>query len=216
MSSTTSIPTPLEDVHGDGRWMSMHRRFISETKDKEPDVVFVGDSIIQHLGQTEYWEKHFEQMHALNFGIGSDTVQNMLWRVQNGELEYINPKVIVLQAGTNNYDSTAEEICSGIESLAKYISEKHPQAFIVVLTLLPRGQKPNPLREKNSEVNRLLPTVLKSIPKTQVVNIDPGFVQADGSINHRDMYDYLHLTPRGYKRAFEPVYDLLLQLLAEN
>jgi platelet-activating factor acetylhydrolase IB subunit beta/gamma len=66
-----------------------------ETKEKEPDVVFIGDSIIQRLVHTEMWNNFFAPMHALNFGIGGDQIQNVLWRIENGELDHINPKVII-------------------------------------------------------------------------------------------------------------------------
>jgi len=82
--------------------------------------------------------------------------------------------------------------------------------------LLPRGHKPNPLRERNAKVNGLVSTHLKGLEKAQFVDIDPGFVQADGTINHHDLYDYLHLTQKGYDRAFEPVAELLQQILAEG
>ena len=52
--------------------------------------------------------------------------------------------------------------------------------------------------------------------RAQLVNIDANFVQADGSISHHDMHDYLHLTQKGYDKAFEPVNDLLIQLLTES
>jgi len=135
--------------------------------------------------------------------------------VQNGELGHVSPKVIVIHVGSNNFENTAEEIAGGIEAIAKYVSQKQPQAYIVVLSLLPRGKKPNPLREKLAKANQLLPGILSAIPKTQLVNIDTGFVQQDGTISHHDMFDYLHLTRQGYQRAFEPVYDLLMQLLCE-
>ena len=45
---------------------------------------------------------------------------------------------------------------------------------------------------------------------------DANFVQADGTISHHDMHDYLHLTQKGYDKAFEPVNDLLIQLLTES
>ena len=88
-------------------------------------------------------------------------------------------------------------------------------------SLLPRCHLVNPLRERNSRVNELLVRLLAPLSRVQLVNTDSaGLLQPDGSISHLDMYDYLHLTPRGYRRVFEPVYDLLLQLLeadeAEN
>ena len=52
--------------------------------------------------------------------------------------------------------------------------------------------------------------------RVQLVKSDSGFVQADGSISHLDLYDYLHLSPQGQRKVFEPVHDLLVQLLAES
>ncbi len=75
----------------------------------------------------------------------------------------------------------------------------------------------NPLRERNAQVNELLRRKLSVLSRVQLVDAESaGFVLPDGTISHLDMYDYLHLTPRGYRRVFEPVYDLLLQLLAES
>lgn len=210
-----AVAACVEDIQGDGRWMSMHSTFIAEAKEKEPDVLFLGDSIISNLGQTEIWTKNFAPMHALNFGIGGDKTENLLWRLENGELEYIKPKVIVLYIGTNNHENTAEQVAEGIETIVKLISEKQPQAYIVVLALLPRGQNPNPLREKHEKVNSALAQLLSLVPRTQLVNIDPGFVLPDGTISHHDLFDYLHLTRHAYQRAFEPVCDLLMQLLSE-
>lgn len=208
-------PIPASDVHGDGRWMSMHNRFISETKEKEPDVIFIGDSILGQLVVTEMWERLFAPMHPLNFGVGGDQTQHVLWRVLNGELDNVSPKAIVILVGTNNHGHTPEQIQEGIMAVVTEARERQPQAYIIVLTLLPRGQHPNHLRVRNSSVNQLLAKSLPEVERAQLVNIDPGFIYPDGTITHHDMWDYLHLTHVGYKRAFEPVYDLLLQLLAE-
>lgn len=83
-------------------------------------------------------------------------------------------------------------------------------------TLLPRGQHPNAVREKLTKVNDLLKSNLDGRPKVELVVIDNGFIQPDGTISHHDMYDYLILTNAGSKKAFEPVYDLILQLLNEG
>ncbi|XP_066991158.1 platelet-activating factor acetylhydrolase IB subunit alpha1 [Anabrus simplex] len=211
-----AVPTPVDDVQGDGRWLSMHKRFLLEAKEKEPEVVFIGDSIIQQLANSEIWNRWFVPLHALNFGVGTDQTQNVLWRVMNGELEHVDPKVVVLLVGTNNHGFTAEQIVEGIMEIVRAIREKQPQAYIVLPTLLPRGQHPNPLRERNSKVNKLLISELMAMPRCETVVIDKGMVQADGSISHHDMYDYLHLTNAGYRKAFEPVYELLLQLLSEG
>ena len=71
---------------------------MNEAKQKEPDVLFIGDSLIAHLANTEVWEQWFEPLHALNFGIGGDETQHILWRIQNGELDIIQPKVRMVSA----------------------------------------------------------------------------------------------------------------------
>ncbi|KAJ8964827.1 hypothetical protein NQ314_004635 [Rhamnusium bicolor] len=86
----------------------------------------------------------------------------------------------------------------------------------ISITLLPRGQHPNPVREKISKVNDLLKSNLEGLPKVELVTIDKGFIQPDGTISHHDMHDYLLLTNAGSKKAFEPVHELLLQLLNEG
>ena len=70
-----------------------HKRLVSDAQEKEPDVVFIGDSIMAYLSYTEMWDKQFAPMHAINFGIGAERVENVLWRVMNGEMEQMNPKV---------------------------------------------------------------------------------------------------------------------------
>lgn len=215
----STVPTPVTDEQGDRRWMDMHQRFVNEAREGEPDILWIGDSLIQNLINSNIWERSFCQMHSLNFGVGGDRTETLLWRLQNGELEQMSPKVIVLLIGTNNHGDTAAEIAEGIEAIISLIRDKQPQAYLVVCTLLPRGHSPNPLRERNAEVNTRIADSLRGQSRIQLVNIDSptsrGFVQTDGTISHHDMHDYLHLTQKGYDKAFEPVNELLLQLLSE-
>ncbi|KAL7647833.1 UNVERIFIED_CONTAM: hypothetical protein RMT77_001442 [Armadillidium vulgare] len=214
MSAAT--PTPVEDIQGDGRWLSIHNRFVSQAREMEPDVLFVGDSLIANLQSTDLWEKWFVPMHSLNFGIGGDQTQNVLWRLHNGELECLKPKAVVILVGTNNHSNTAEEVAEGVMEICNTVREKQPQAYIIALTIPPRGQKHNSLREKNNKVNAMIIEGLKDKPQCQVVASDQDLLLPDGSIDHRDMYDYLHLTWQGYQKAFRPVYELLLNLLQEE
>jgi len=204
-----------EDLHGDDRWMSMHRRFLQEARDAEPDILWIGDSLIQNLTHSKIWETSFCAMHSLNFGIAGDRTENVLWRIENGELENLSPKIIVLLVGTNNHGDNPEQIADGLKAICTSIRDRQPKAFVVLLSLLPRGHQPNPLRERNKAVNEILEEHVKGNSKLQFVNIDTGFIQADNSISHHDMYDYLHLTQKGYEKAFEPVNELLSQLLQE-
>lgn len=214
--SVTTVPAICKDLDGDDRWLSIHKRFVAECKEKDPDVMFIGDCILESLQFTDYWNQHFVPMHCLNFSIRTDRTQNILWRLQNGELENVRPKAVVLHAGTNNIGDTAEEVVEGILELVRTIRQKLSDVYIILPTLLPRGQQPNSLRDKNDQVNRLLREHCVGINKVQIVAIDGGLIQSDGTISHHDMFDYLNLTNVGCKKVFEPVCDLLHQILTEN
>ncbi|XP_066463226.1 platelet-activating factor acetylhydrolase IB subunit alpha1 isoform X1 [Eleutherodactylus coqui] len=208
-----AVPTPVPDVYGDGCWMSMHNHFVASSKDKEPEVVFIGDSNVLLLHQLEIWRDLFSPLHALNFGGLGEATQHVLWRLENGELEHIKPKIIVLWVGTHNMGHTAEQIAGGIKANVQCILHRQPQAKVIVLGLLPRGKNPNPLRNRNRRVNELLAEALPSMPNAIFLDVDPGFVQSDGTISHQDMYDYLHLSRLGYSRACQILHKTLLQLL---
>ena len=93
----TVVPKPRP-----GSWMAMHEKFLSQAKKGNIDLLFLGDSITQGWNNNEVWRRHFEPRKAANFGIGGDRTEHVLWRIQNGELEGIAPKVTVLMIGTNN------------------------------------------------------------------------------------------------------------------
>lgn len=114
-----TIPTEFTDIDGDDRWISLvsfslllffqlilkfelffffqHKRFLSECREKDPDVIFIGDGILESLQYTEYYNQFFAPLHCLNFSIRNDEVQNLLWRVQNGEVDNVKPKVRFLR-----------------------------------------------------------------------------------------------------------------------
>lgn len=214
--NSAAKPAPVMDVQGDGRWMSQHNRFVQECKDAEPDVLFVGDSMVQLMQQYEVWRELFSPLHALNFGIGGDTTSNVLWRLQNGELENIRPRVVVLWVGTNNHEHTAEQVAEGILAIVQLLLSRLPKSKIIVLGLLPRGEFPNPLREKNAAVNNLLRATLPQLGPVQLLDVGGSFVHSDGTVSSRDMFDFLHLTAGAYRTIASSLHDLLLQLLEET
>lgn len=91
--------------------------------------------------------------------------------------------------------------------------------LICFQSILPRGKTPNPLRDRNAKVNKLVQEAVSSLPHASFLNVDPGFVHSNGSISHQDMYDYLHLTPQGYQAVCDILHGRLKSMLdkpAEN
>src|ERR1700704_148163 len=131
-----------------------HEQLLAKTKQGRIDIYFEGDSIIRRWGATDYpqllenWKQNFFGWNAADFGWGADRVENILWRLENGELDGVNPKVIVLLAGTNNVgnrvppegiDSGAANVTKGLEVVVHVMQEKAPNAVIILMGIFPRN-----------------------------------------------------------------------------
>src|SRR5262245_19325863 len=103
-------PSPRNDANS----KLAHEQLVAKAKAGGIDLYFLGDSITRRWGCTDpqwaanldNWKKNFFGWNAGNFGWGADGIQNMLWRIQNGELDGVHPKVISILAGTNNVGTT--------------------------------------------------------------------------------------------------------------
>lgn len=127
-----TVPTAVPDVDGDKRWQSIHRRFISDCREKDPDVIFLGDCIFETLQDTETWNQYFAPLHCLNFSIREDRTEHVLWRIENGALDNVNPKIVVLHVGTNNVSNSAAEVAEGVIANVTKIRQKLPGAYILI------------------------------------------------------------------------------------
>jgi lysophospholipase L1-like esterase len=133
-----------------------HEQMLANLKKGRIDVYFSGDSITRRWRATDYpqfltnWDQNFFGWNAANFGWGADTIQNILWRLQNGELEAVHPNVIVLLAGTNNIGNSpasaakVSHVTAGIKALLDTMRDKAPKATIILMGILPRNDGSNP------------------------------------------------------------------------
>src|SRR5262245_53308041 len=136
--------------------MLAHEQLVAKAKAGGVDLYFLGDSITRRWGCTdpqwaknlENWRENFYGWNAANFGWGADGIQNMLWRIQNGELGGVHPKVIVILAGTNNVgnragndddDEKVRDILAGLRALIDTCREKAPQSKIILTAIFPRN-----------------------------------------------------------------------------
>jgi lysophospholipase L1-like esterase len=179
-----------------------------------PELVFIGDSHTVRW-PAELLQEKFGAFRPVNLGIGGDRVLNVLWRLQNGVLDKIHPKVIVLLIGTNNITIglTPDQIAEGIVALIKAIQEKAPASKILLLGILPRGES---IQEANNEKIRQTNTKLALLADNKrIFYLDVGdkLVEPDGSISREIMPDKLHVAEPGYTRwmdAMKPTLDKLL------
>lgn len=195
-------------------FLKTHESFVSTAKEGKAQVLFLGDSITAGWASNKpIWEQAFGAYQPANFGIGGDRTQHVLWRIQNGELDGIKPKVAVVMIGTNNMSTDpAEGIARGITKIVETIRQKLPQTKVLLLGIFPRGEQPNPLREKIAQVNA---SVAKLGDNKQVFFLEIGakFLEPDGALPKAVMHDSLHLTAKGYEIWAEAITPKLAELM---
>lgn len=193
----------------------MHESFLKRGKEGKIGVLFLGDSITAGWTKAkDVWQEHYGKYDPANFGIGGDRTQHVLWRIENGELDGISPRVVVLMIGTNNIGYPVEDIIKGDKKIAEEIHQKLPDTQLLLLGILPRGaDAKNPNRDKIKAVNAEL-AKLDDGKKTRYLDIGDKFLEADGSISKDIMADALHPTPKGYviwADAMQPLLDEMMK-----
>lgn len=208
-------------------WMNRHRAVLAEVKSHpKTDLVFIGDSITHRFGGPPSnenllmgkaaWDEFYGKRNALDLGFGWDRTENVLWRIENGELNGIQPKVVVLNIGTNNLGlNTTEEIRAGVAAIIREIRERMPKTRILLLGVFPRGQNPDdPMRIKVTALNKQL-AVLDKTPNVTYLDLGAKFLEPDGAISAEVMNDYLHPTEKGYRIWAEGMEPTLSQWLGK-
>ena len=195
---------PSAGFFGGDAWLKLHEAHVKTGQDnKSPvDVLLVGDSITIQWGES--WKKHFPERKAVNIGIGGDKTQNVLWRLDHGGVEGLQPKAIVLMIGNNNMfftpETGIEAAALGIQMCVKNLREKFPVAVIVVAKILPAHAPGNRFYEDIKKTNAALdPLKLDSAAKVHVLDLWSDFTNADGTIR-KELFtqDGIHLAPAGY------------------
>jgi lysophospholipase L1-like esterase len=203
---TNQLPNP--------GFIRQHQAFVKTAQEGTAELVFLGDSITAGWnGQKEIWNKAFGAYKPVNFGIGGDRTQHVLWRLENGEFDGIKPKAAVIMIGTNNSgQDSAEGIARGVTKIVEYIRKQSPKTKILLLAIFPRGQSPNPQREKLKKTNEII-AKLDDGKSVFFLDIGDKFVEADGTISKEMMRDYLHLTAKGYQIWADAITPKLAELM---
>jgi lysophospholipase L1-like esterase len=198
----------------DSGFLINHSNFVKTAQSGQVDLLFLGDSITAGWrGQKAIWEKSFGTYKPANFGIGGDRTQHVLWRITNGELDGIKPKAAVLMIGTNNSGNDgAEAIADGVTRIVQTIRQKSPATKILLLAIFPRGEKPNPTREKLKQVNGIL-AKLDDGKNIHFLDIGDKFLQPDGLLTREIMPDFLHLSAKGYQIWADATSDKVAELM---
>ncbi len=196
-----------------------HDEFLKIAKAGGVDLLFVGDSITDGWrgGGKAVWDKYFAPLKAANFGISGDRTEHVIWRLRNGELEGIQPKLVVLMIGTNNGDP-AGDVALGIKTILTDIRERSPRSKVLLLGIFPRSEKPDAGRAKNDEVNTLIAKFATFAETGRVAYLDIGarFLAPDQTLPKDVMPDFLHPNEKGYQIWADAIGDKVKQMLQED
>ena len=202
-------PLVPSDKFSDPIWVERYGQ-INSNKLPNSRLVFLGDSITQgwEYEGSEHWGIFRSRYNAVNCGINGDKIQNLLWRILNGQVSDLNPEMVFILIGANNLKNNVEDdIVQGIELVYKTVTELWPSAMVRVLSLFPRGHSgSDQYRIKAGAVN----TILAS--KIDTIKIWDEFLD-NKRLRKKVMYDYLHLTSDGYRTLFEtlrPIVEVCL------
>jgi len=208
--------------------LTAHADLLEKARKGRIDVYFIGDSITRRWGTSdeqyktffENWRRNFFGWNAANFGWGADRIQNILWRLGNGELDDVNPRLIVILAGTNNVgrespqggeDPRVPDITSGIKAVLDACQRKAPRATIVLMGITPRND--------NMAVMPIINKINSNIAKfgdgkkIRYLNINDKLADGYGKFFEDMTTDGLHLDVKGYQvwaDALKPIFTELL------
>jgi lysophospholipase L1-like esterase len=205
-----------------------HEQLLAKAKAGGIDVYFEGDSITRRWGATDYpqllenWKKNFFGWNAGDFGWGADRIENILWRLENGELDGVNPKAIVLLAGTNNVGNQVPasgiepgiaDVTNGLRAVLRVLQAKAPGATIVLTGIFPRNDNMAVLPEIEG-INANLAKMADG-RKVRYLNINGRLADADGKLHEGVMNanDKLHPTVAGYQIWADALKPILTELL---
>jgi lysophospholipase L1-like esterase len=185
-------------------WADRHQAKLNDPKRAEAKVVFLGDSITQGwegAGKAT-WEKAIAPLGSLNLGYSGDRTEHALWRIDNGELDGLKPKLVVILLGTNNIGhkkSNPAQTTEGMKEILARIAKKLPETKVLLLGVFPRGKTADDAMRKGAAEITQLYSKLADGKSVQFLDINGKLSEPDGSLNKDVMPDYLHLSPKGYE-----------------
>jgi lysophospholipase L1-like esterase len=205
MLPSTAVPTPRTDENS----VMAHEELLEKARSGVIDVYFIGDSITRRWGALDYpeflehWNQTFSGWNAANFAWGGDRTENILWRLENGELDGVSPEVFVVQAGTNNLgdasdvDTAVRTIAAGIRAIVETCREHAPDAAVLLFGVFPRSDRPefNPIIQSiNAEL-----AAFADPEQVRFIDIGPALSDANGRLLDSVSPDGLHLGLEGYR-----------------
>jgi len=218
----------IEKKDPSGKFQKKHAEFLERGKAGPIGVLMLGDSITEGWTKAPHvYDRYYGKMDPANFGIGGDTTQNVVWRIENGELDGIHPKVVVLMLGTNNSSShTGEEIAAADKKIVEMIRAKIPETKVLLLAIFPLGARKDAqgVVSEKAVADAAKRMAVITAANAELAKLDDGehvhfldigsvFLGQDGKIPWQLMPDQLHPTAAGYQLWDEAMQKTLAEMM---
>lgn len=214
-----SANTAIEPVPGtSASWTSRFENMNWKARQGGIDLLYIGDSIVQNYQRIgrRVWAHYYEDRNGMNLGITGDCTQQVLWRLDHGNIDGLSPKLAIVMIGQNNGPSnTGEEIAEGVIAVVQKLRAKSPRTKILLLAIFFRGEKPTPERKVLTAANSLL----AKFADNQMVfymDINPIFLRPDGTIPASLMPDFEHPNEQGLKLWAETIEPKVAELFGDK
>lgn len=205
------------------QWWNQRHQTILGRLDSSAQLILVGNSIFHSLDnddREDVWKKYLDAYQTINMGISGDRTENVIWRLENGSLDNIDPEVALVLIGTNNTDgnhylniSTPQELAGGIVKICTIIHEKLPDTKIILMGILPYGYKPSHRDNINRATNVLISKFPQEYPYISYVDIGAVYCDDDGNVRPDLMPDYLHPNLEGHMLMFGALENEISRLI---
>ena len=196
-----------------------HEEFLAEGRSKKFDVVCLGDSLTWGWDDhRELWKQEVTPKPTAFWAIGGDATNQLLWRIEHGELDGQSPQLIILLIGTNNpwVKYEVEDVAQSIDVVVQKVQAKCPASKLLLLGLFPQGyERLDKNRVLFDKVNHRLPAVATS-RGVEYRNPGKALLEPDGVLSTTISYDGTHLTELGYRRFAEALGPIVRELLKEG
>jgi len=214
-------------------WRARHLGKLDEARSRRIDLVWLGDSITQDWEAEEWrvfapvWQRFYGDRNALNLGFGGDTTAHLLWRMENGELDGLHPKVAIILIGANNMGRVrwnAPQTVAGIDAAISVAQRRMPGTKILLLSVLPSIRSKYVTRTTEA-INRDLATHYSNGGVPGVTWFDAtNLFMKNGEVDRTQFFDDqltppsapLHPTAQAQARLAEAIEPTLAGLMGDR
>lgn len=164
----------------------IHLKSFRQAGTSTPDIVLIGDKVALGFGGgmdgapiRAAWAEHTGACTVVNLGVQKDTVDDLEWRLREGLLTGLSPRVVILHAGLHDQpnQNNAAYISHRLQDIVKTVRGTCPQSHLILIDTIP----------SHGHDHRALHLALDNARLTEDLNVHridtvQDFINVDGSL----------------------------------